>query len=492
MELEKIMKSKVILFNKASCFINFKNILLKLAYDIYINKQHNLLIDRIEKINKKDLSSNWWYIMRSIFSNIYILDFPNVKEFENNKDNHILNNLKSYEIDKLQYFYLKKICMNKLTKLNILSYKLKLSLIKIIEIYLDLCIKEIFNNKQLNNVKLNEKGKGILLNSYNAIDNLNKKFSYVRFGNKKKTKIHKYLFNHFFKNDILNLKSNKNKKNNDDIITNIISKNNNTIDLFGKRSNSARQKLLYCNSYTRLFIGETDKESILERHLSNILVLKQNNLNVNGSYIDLSEGYLRKIFNKIYQNNSRKLLIDDYLRKTLDKFKVEQKYLNEANKKNTIKTQKKIFLRKFTKLNSDIKNIDYHNKNNFENQILKTYNYNPNKNKFINQPKRKQPTRKMKSAKIRNMFILDNKKYKNIKNESSILIENLCNELSESDIFSKKIKHKKEKKEIWMKTENNITQKNKNFFFRNNNFFNSHNFRNNTYKNTNHFLNTFK
>ena len=45
MELEKIMKSKIILFTKRNYFFNFKNILLKLAYDLYLKKHHDLLID---------------------------------------------------------------------------------------------------------------------------------------------------------------------------------------------------------------------------------------------------------------------------------------------------------------------------------------------------------------------------------------------------------------------------------------------------------------
>ncbi len=476
MELEKIMKLKVILFINENCFLNFKNILLKLAYDIYIKKPHDSLTDRIEKRNKIYLSSNWGYIMKLIFSKTFIFDFSDIKVLENKNDD-IYNNLKSYEIDKFQFFYLKEVSMCKLKRLNYLSYKLKISLINIIQIYLDLCIKEILNKR--NNEMNYLKEKQILFNR-----NTNKKLTFIRFGNKRRTtKINKIFFNNFFKNNLSTLKNNKSKKQNDYVISNIISKNNNTIDLFGKRNNSAKQKLLYCNSFTRLFIGETDKESILERHLSNILVLKQNNLKVNGSYIDLSEGYLKNLFNKIYKRNSRTLLIDGFLKNTLDKFKVDQKYLNEINKKFSIKPCKKLFIKKFTKLNNDIKNIDcknYGDNNNFENQILKTYNYKGHKNTFVKE------LRKINSAKTRKKFNLKNKKIRNIRNESSILIENLCKELSDSDHLNNKNNNKKIKKEIWIKTDNYNQDKNTNICFRDNSY-NKHyraNFRANTYRNS--------
>jgi hypothetical protein len=324
------MKCKVILFTNETFFFNFKNILLKLAYDIYIKKQHELLIDTIETIKSNITSSKWFYIMKLIFSKVYIPDYSQIKDLENRKNDDILgaNNIKLYEIDKLQLMYLKSVCLKKLKKLNFLSFKLKVSLINIVEIYCDLCFKEITNNRNKELEKKNEKE--LLFNRQNGINIINKKFHLMPFGNKKKQKINKTLLNNLLKSEISPL--NKNKKQGDDVITHIISKQSNVIDLFGKKSNSVSQKILYCNSFTRLFIGETDKESILQRHLSNILVLKQNNLNINGSYVDLSRKYLKTIFTKIYKKNSRKLMLDDVLKNTLEKYKVNQKYLDEYNK----------------------------------------------------------------------------------------------------------------------------------------------------------------
>ena len=468
MELEKIMKLKVILFTNEPFFMNFKNILLKLAYEIYINKQHNLLVDKIKAKNNNFLVSKWFYIMKLIFSKMKIPDFSNSKDLENEKEDYSIKNIKLYEIDKLQYLYLKKICLLKLKNLHILALKLKMSLINIIQIYIDLCVKEILINKNKYESKNNQRENGII--------NSNKIFpTGMRTNIKRRTiKIHTLLFNNNLKNELSTIKNNnKNKKQNDDIITNIISKNNNSIDLFKKRNNSAKQKPLYCNSFTRLFIGETDKDSILERHLSNILVLKQNNININGYFIDISEGYLKNIFKKIYKKDSQKLLIDNYLQKTLEKFEDNQKYLDEYNKKIHPKKSKKILIRKFSKLVNDINNIELNNKDNIENRILKTYNYKLNKNRNI------KGLKKVNSEKTRDLLYSKNnkslKKSEN-KNESSILIENLCKELSDSKLILKKLNNKKDKKNLWIKTNSYRHTKNKNYFFRNNNsYFNNFN-----------------
>ena len=91
------------------------------------------------------------------------------------------------------------------------------------------------------------------------------------------------------------------------------------------------------------------------------------------------------------------------------------------------------------------------NKVNLEEKILNTYNYDKNKNKLTKR------LRKINSAKINNILNINNKKGKKKKgNESSILIENLCKELSDSICFSKNNNNSNNsKKKLWIKTENN-------------------------------------
>ena len=411
-----------------------------------------------------------------MFSKAYIQDYSQIKDLENRKSDDIFhsNNIKSYEIDKLQLMYLKSICLKKLKKLNFLSFKLKISLINIVEIYCDLCFKEIINNRNKKHNKSDAKESPF--NRHNGTNVVNKKYNLMYLGNKKKQKINKFLLNSLFKSEIPPL--NKNKKQNDDVVTHIISKKNNTLDLFSKKSNSTRQKFLYCNSFTRLFIGETDKESILQRHLSNILVIKQNKINVNGSYVDLSERYLKTIFSKLYKKNSRKLLLDDVLKDTLEKYKVNQKYLDEYKKSDP---NKKIIM---SRNNKSVKRINFHLKNkvNIEQYIIKTLNYNKNIN---NHRKELRNTNSANLTKRRNILKLKEKNSKNKnENNSSFLIDNLCKILSESKCFSKKINKKNPKRKIWIKTENSIFINNKynNIGKRNNDSYYNNSFRTNISK----------
>ena len=71
------MKSKVVLFTNENYFWSFKNVLLKLTYEIYIKKQHDSLTERIKQTNNI-YSSKWFYIMKLIFSKINIPDFLDI------------------------------------------------------------------------------------------------------------------------------------------------------------------------------------------------------------------------------------------------------------------------------------------------------------------------------------------------------------------------------------------------------------------------------
>ena len=62
------------------------------------------------------------------------------------------------------------------------------------------------------------------------------------------------------------------------------------------------QPLEYSNSFTRLFIGETDEQSIRERYLSNMIVKKQKQLHLLNSYGELSVMYLQKMYKKLFKN----------------------------------------------------------------------------------------------------------------------------------------------------------------------------------------------
>ena len=504
MELEKIMKNKVVLFTNENYFWSFKNVLLKLTYEIYIKKQHDSLTERI-KLKNHIYTSKWFYIMKLIFSKIYIPDFSDIKDLETLKEENefdiIWKDLKSYEIDNFQFLYLKNLCIEKLNKLNYLSYKLNVSLIIVIQLYFNICIKEIINNRKKSGHQL--KGNNnidVILKKPNGANRVNKRLSTIFSGNKKNVlKMNTLMINNNFKDNIALLKfTNKKKVDDDDVIQNIISLNNNNVrHLFSKRNNSTRQKLLYCNSFTRLFIGETDKNSILSRHLSNILVLKQDNLNINGKFVDLSGGYLKRFFNKIYKKNSRELLIDDILKNILDKFKMNQKYVDKYNKRSfsTKQSHKKrynIVNNEINKSNlySHIKLSNQNNNEDIEKQMLKIYNYEHDKNKVKKQ-------RNNNSAKVRYKLYLNNiksPKKDEHSNSESFLIEKLYKELSESKCFSNKLKKRNSKMKRTINTCNNSLKKDKHNFFRNsyNNFNNNNHLRTITSKNNHYYKDSFK
>lgn len=120
--------------------------------------------------------------------------------------------------------------------------------------------------------------------------------------------------------------------------------------------------------------------------------------------------------------------------------------------------------------------ISFINKNNFANKILRTYNFNKNKNEF------RKGLRKVNSARVKK---LSNEKNINKRNDASLIIENLYKELSNSKCFSKKINRIINKK-ILVKTDYKSNKKKMNYFFKNNNTYCGYHFRNNTIKNIEH------
>ena len=468
------MRFKIVLFTNENFFWNFKNVLLKLSYEIYFKKQHDLLTDRIEQ-KKIFFSPKWFSIMKLMFSNMYIPDFSEIKDLDVIKEeniNHIINSLSTYEIDKLQFLYLKKMCITKLKKLNFLSLKLKIPLMNIFQIYLDLCIKEIINNRKKKQNYISNNNVELLNNEYNGINNLNninRKTSFLHLGSRRKSlRMSGYLFNSIIKENSSYSKINKSRK--------IIDENDisNTIDLFSKRGNSHKNKFLFSKSFTRLFIGGTDKDSILRRHLSNVLVFKQANSYKSRISMDLSGIYLKKFFNKLYKKNCRELLIDKVLKSLFDKLKKNQKFVEDFNKRSNSNSIKKILVQRFSTIDSELNISNYYNKtklpfnsdldnidkNEVEEQILKTFNYNNNKKNKTNF----KIERRIKSAKVRNKYSLKDKSPK--KNNESILIENIFKDLSKSKCFSKKLNNKNN---LRIKTTfNNQLKSNNNNYIRNN------------------------
>ena len=95
-------------------------------------------------------------------------------------------------------------------------------------------------------------------------------------------------------------------------------------------------QLEYSNSFTRLFIGETDEDSIRERYLSNMVVKKQNQMHLYNSYVELSSVYIKRLYNKIFKKEGGKGVMDKDMINVVNQFendhrKIEKFQRNEVN-----------------------------------------------------------------------------------------------------------------------------------------------------------------
>ena len=93
-------------------------------------------------------------------------------------------------------------------------------------------------------------------------------------------------------------KKKENNFNNDIISEDFIK----SLNKLNKKNKNATLKILYSSSFTRLFIGETDIDSIRERYLSNIDTKKEQKLEKNNKYYTLSGAYLKMFLNRVSQD----------------------------------------------------------------------------------------------------------------------------------------------------------------------------------------------
>ena len=172
--------------------------------------------------------------------------------------------------------------MKKLTNLAMVE---RVSLERVIPIYLNLCEKQIKSNKERKKRTLRLKGNYLQINS-------NRKSSLLMLRQDSGLNRPK-----------INLKK--------------INKNGPSIP-----------PLEYSNSFTRLFIGETDEESIRERYLSNMIVKKQKQLHLLNSYGELSVMYLKKMYKKLFKNEEGKGTMDNDMIKIMKQFENDHKRID--------------------------------------------------------------------------------------------------------------------------------------------------------------------
>jgi hypothetical protein len=284
MDVEEYIHQKVKLFKNKTYFKLFQTILINLSKNITIYRKQYSLSGRMENNNsnngKKEKISFWFYIMK------IVLDKLKAKE----KAFFIKNNL---DVNPLVFSYLVKLCKIKMVKLEKLSISENAPMENLIRLYLDLCQKEINPNIE----DQNEEQKSTL----EIVDNKNNKLSPKKTNQIKGTK-------------------NDNRREEEDLNENDVK----------KKYGIGKIRLTYNRSLCRLFIGDTDEKSVQKKHLMGITVKKDRTLKINGIQMGKSESYAKRIINEIGEEKG--YYIDDDLHKILNKFKREQKFLDDYKK----------------------------------------------------------------------------------------------------------------------------------------------------------------
>ena len=288
--IQEIIINKIKLFTKENYYKYFSNILIELSHNILAFQKKSSLSITISS-NKKDKNQSSWLIIAKLILPLKEQYFEqNEDEYENESD-----------LNPLCFEYLKNLCHKTMKNLTSLSLTEQIPLKRIIPLYLNLCEKQIKINK--------EKQFGI----YRRYDKENNYTKIIK-------KAAPILFSK--QNSFLNrtqIKINPKK--------------------VGGKNMPSIQQLDYCNSFTRLFIGETDEDSIRERYLSNMVVKKHKQLHLLNSYMDLSSMYLKRMYYKLFKKEGGKGVMDKDMINVINQFENDHKKV-ENFQRNAVSSEK--------------------------------------------------------------------------------------------------------------------------------------------------------
>ena len=276
MNIETYIHEKVKIFKNKKYFHLFKTILINLSKNISMYKKQYSLLGRMENNSNKNSEkiSLWFYIMK------IILD-----KFKTKEKNFFIKN--KLDVNPLIFSYLVKLCKNKLVKLEKLSIEEDASMENILQLYLDLCQKEI--NSEIEEISKNQKS------FYDDIDdNLNNKIS--------RKKDHQNIIEEYDLNETY----------------------------MKKKYGIGKFRLEYNRSHCRLFIGDIDESSVKKKHLMSVKAKKNRALKIYGMPVCKPEPYARGIIKEYGEEKG--CYIDDDLNRIINKFKNEQKFLDDYKK----------------------------------------------------------------------------------------------------------------------------------------------------------------
>jgi len=276
--LQEIILNKVKLFTKENYFGYFSSIIIKLSHNITAFQKKLSLSISISSLQKEKIHTSWWQLITRLI-------FPlNKSLLYNDENENEIENENEYEPDlnPLCFEYLKSYCHKKMKQLTSLSQTERIPLKRILPMYLNLCEKQIKKER--------EKESGIYHLSKESLAKL-KKNSFLL--NKQPSFVNRTQIKFSQKN--------------------------------GGKNMPSVQQLEYCNSFTRLFIGDTDENSIMERYLSNMVVKKHRQLHLLNSYMDMPSMYLKRMYYKLFKKEGGKGVMDKDMINVINQFENDHK-----------------------------------------------------------------------------------------------------------------------------------------------------------------------
>ena len=381
--LSEIISNKIKLFTKELYYPPFRRIFLELSNSLSAFQKRVSLSKRMKsQFLEKDTSSLWQMI--------YKLIFPKKNEVN---DNNINENM--FNLHPICFEYLKNLCYNKMKKITNLCMIEKVASDRVIFLYLDLCEQEMRLNK--------EKGR--------------------RYKRRKITL--------FRKNTIRSVSSIVSKKNSMRSISQLKINTNKQ----GNKNASSIQPLEYNNSFTRLFIGETDEKAIRERYLSNMIVKKHKQLHLFNSISDISVNYLKSMYRKLFKKKGEKGGIDDDMTHIINQFENDHKKIEYFQRSSVINEKNHNFMFDYNQhnlLNFELNKLKDKNKKNKRNRnIISKFRLSNNNSLFTSN----EISKNNNQENSRNLFNSKNISYK-IKYHS---IHYINNKKNDNSIFDRRI-----------------------------------------------------
>ena len=469
------IKTRVLLYRNKRYFKIFRNILISNTLDIISskNKVHMVSSPKIKEASNKgkEKIALWKVITKNMKKEKEIIDYDfnnyKHKNTEENEDEYFLeylfNQTNVIQVNNLVYSYLNKVANIKLNKLFLISNKDKIPLINLMKIYLGLCLENFISSKRANNTITSERNpQKIILKKiskrYNTKektittkkDLLNEesksgKMPLIKLRLDKKLIREKSTESNKKNNSIdqssineENEKKNNSKSEYNDIIYEQLKKSINKLTTKNKNINS---KILYSSSFTRLFIGETDKESIREKYLSNFEIKKERKLDKNKDK-NLSSIYFKVFSNRLEQNKINKLpILEKGVENIFLKFKKNQEIIDKFTRlknKNINNNFNNLFYNKIKKLN---KTATKEEKLNFFSAKKEKDNSNTNRNSNLIEQYNKKRLNSLSGFKTPNKLIKKISVKKNLFDFSSLKSDNTYKTTKHSNYSYNKIKN---------------------------------------------------